>query len=66
MDDIYGVACKVVNDFSGSIGSLDLNYFRNKGTIFASCVFAFEGSWLVVRPKCTPNLKVTYVFVAFE
>ena len=25
-----------------------------------------EGSWLVVRLKCTPDEKVTYVFVAFE
>jgi len=28
IDDIFGDACKVVSDLSGSIGSWDLNCFR--------------------------------------
>ena len=36
-----GDECKVVSDFSGSIGSQDLNCVWNKGTGLASC------SWLV-------------------
>ena len=34
---------------------IDLNCVRNKGTSFASCVFACEGSWLIVRLQCAPN-----------
>ena len=64
--DIYGDACKVVSDVSGSIGSGDVNFVRNKGESFASYAFKFEGSWLVVCLKSAPNSKVTYVFVAFE
>ena len=55
IDDIYGDACKVVSDFSGSNGSSELNHVRNKGTNFASCAFTCEGSWLVVKLKCAPN-----------
>ena len=29
-----------------------LNCVRNKGTSFASCAFACEGSWLVVKLEC--------------
>ena len=42
----------MVSDFSGSIGSSDLNLVRNNRTSFASCPFTFEGSWLVVTLKC--------------
>ena len=52
MDDISGDACELVSDFNSSIGSWDLNCVRNKGTSFASCAFACEGSWLVVKLKC--------------
>ena len=48
----------MVRDFDGSIGSWDLNRVRNKGTSFASCAFACEGSWLVVKLECT--LKYTW------
>ncbi|XP_067038646.1 uncharacterized protein [Acropora muricata] len=42
----------MVCDFDGSIGSWDVNCVRNKGTSFASCAFACEGSWLVVKLEC--------------
>ena len=55
IDGICGDAGEMVCDFDGWIGSWDLYCVRNKGTSFASCAFACEGSWLVVKLKCAPD-----------
>ena len=54
----------MVSDFSGSVGSWDLNCVRNKGTSFASCAYTFEGSSLVALltrkvPKSLSRLNET-------
>ena len=53
--DICGDASEMVCDLNGPIGCCDLNRVRNKGTCFASCAFACEGSWLIVKLECAPN-----------
>ena len=40
---------------SGTRGVVALTCVRNKEKSFASCAFAFEGSWLVVKLECASD-----------
>ena len=54
----------MISDVNGSLRSRQFLNVANKRTCFASC--AFKSSGLITRLECTSDLKVTYVFVAFE
>ena len=56
----------MISDLDGSLGSRYFLNVTNEKTFFAFCTCVFKSSGLFTCLECTSDLKVTYVFVAFE
>ena len=56
----------MISDLNGSLRSQKFLNVANERTCFASCASAFKSTGLLTRLKRTSDLKVAYVFVAFE